>query len=283
MLREREGAVTKPVSGPVLMKETSTNRKLGPVELVESSTARKRPIARPPYVSSTYLPIEQSCPDTCPLKAKKDGGMRPCYADAGFTGFTVRRLEREAAKENELSLAIREAVAIDDAFKGKRVPLGARRTKKRAAVRRDLRLHVSGDIQTAMSATVLAGAASRWAARGGGSVWTYTHSWRLIPRAAWGRISVLASVETLDGAREARERGYAPALLVERHPPGGRAYLRDGLRVVPCPAETRTTTCTECRLCLDRDLHKLGVAISFSTHGTLSHEATKRIVQLPLL
>lgn len=276
-----KNAKGRTAKNPVLFRETSTNRKLGPVDLVENDSKRKRPIAKPPYVASTYLPIEQSCPGSCPLKAKR-GNMRPCYADAGFTGFTVRALERAAKGRSALDLAILEALAIDQSFKGGKIPLGARATKTHRAVRRDLRLHISGDVQQAEGAAVLAGAAARWRQRGGGSVWTYTHAWRHVPRSSWGSISVLASVETIADAHEARARGYTPALLVERHPEGGRAYVREGLRVVPCPAETRTSTCTQCRLCLDRDLLKIGIAISFSAHGPLSHETAKRVVQLPL-
>lgn len=274
---------------PVLFRETSTNRKLGPVELVKGTKDRDRPIARPPYVASTYLPIEQTCPNTCPLKKRLKSassvgkGMRPCYADSGFTGFSVRRLERKARGWSALALAKREAELIDASFDGGPIPEGA------PGHPRDLRLHVSGDIVDPMAAALLGAAAGRYRARGGGRVFTYTHSHRKIKRRHWGKhISVLASVETVADAAEALKNGYAPALLVPEHPADGRAYevfppLGRAMRVVPCPAETRERTCTECGLCLgDVDLVKLRMVVAFSAHGALSREVTKRIVQLPL-
>lgn len=275
---------------PVLFRATSTNRKLGPVDLVKGTKDRDRPIARPPFVSSTYLPIEQTCPNTCPLKKRLKAasnrtgkGMRPCYADSGFTGFSVRRLERLAKGWGATALAKREAELIDASFDGGPVPPGA------PGHPRDLRLHVSGDIVEPIAAVYLSRAAGNWRARGGGRVFTYTHSWRKIQRRHWGKhISVLASVESLPDAGEALKQGYAPALLVAHHPADGRAYdvfppLGRAIRVVPCPAETRKRTCTECGLCLGNvDLVKMRTAIAFSAHGTLEAEVVKRIVQLPL-
>lgn len=266
---------------PVLFRETSANTKLGPVEKVDVGSTRMKFVPKPPYISSTYLPIEQTCPETCPLKPKSRGKVRPCYADAGFTGFTVRRLERHAAGLSAHQLVELEAKAIDESFEGGRIPLGRRKTKRLPAMRRDLRLHISGDVQDERGAEVLSAASHRWHKRGGGTVFTYTHAWRSIHRDCWREISVLASCETIADAKLAMDYGYLPALLVGDHPAHGRAYEQDGMRIIPCPAETRDRTCVECRLCMDRHLPSNAV-ISFSMHGPLRREATKRVVQLPL-
>jgi hypothetical protein len=130
---------------------------------------------------------------------------------------------------------------------------------------RDLRLHVGGDVSCADGASILAGAADTWYSKGGGSVWTFTHRWREIPSYHWGEINALASVESTAEARQAIQLGYTPALVLERHP-SDQAFVIDGLRVIPCPAQTRGTTCVECRLCLDGKLPHNAV-IAFAAHG----------------
>jgi hypothetical protein len=78
----------------------------------------------------------------------------------------------------------------------------------------------------------------------------------------------------------ARSLGYAPAIVVPRFPDGPRAWaLADG-KAVPCPAETRRTTCAECRLCLDRDLHGLNVTIAFTAHGVDDGRAARRALHV---
>lgn len=113
-------------------------------------------------------------------------------------------------------------------------------------------------------------------------MWTYTHSWRTIPRSDWGAIQVLASCEHPREAALARKRGYAVAMVV-REFRERRAYPVDGMkdRLVPCPAETSNTTCVQCRLCLDADgLHARKRAIGFAVHGRDAGKAKRR---LPLL
>jgi hypothetical protein len=245
---------------PAVFRATSCNAKLSPVDYVKHpGSVLPQPVPRHPFTSSTFAAIGPTCPDSCPFK--RDGNKsRGCYADSGITGMTARQLERAARGMSSLEVVQCEAALIDAAF-----PRGVPQDGAHGG--RDLRLHVGGDVRTAEEAALLAGAAERWRARGGGSVWTYTHAWREIPRAAWGSISVLASVEDEEDAQRARERGYAPALVVVQHR-GDRARRSGELRIVPCPAETRQgTTCADCRLCLDRDLHALGIAISFAIHG----------------
>ncbi len=235
--------------------ERSTDRKLSPVEHVPSPHGhRDSPKALPPYCSSTYVSIEATCPESCPFK------RGACYVRAGFTGGMSRDMDRAAERLSGDAVAMIEAEQIKAAFGGGAIPQDGARGG------RDLRLHVGGDTPSSKAARWLAVAAADWKLRGGGAVWTYTHRWRSIARHMFGSIRVLASVESIADAKLALARGYAPALTVERFD-SDRAQVIEGVRIVPCPAETRGLTCVECRLCIDRDLAKLGVAVAFAAHG----------------
>jgi hypothetical protein len=239
------------VTGPVRFVKKSTNGKLAKVE--RSVGIHLRPI--PPFVAETSVSIEGTCPDTCPFK--RNG----CYADAGlFTHAAVEKMDRAAAGLSALEIIRREAEAIRRAFRGGPVP-----------DRRDLRLHVAGDVRDGEQAALLAKEARRWTRyRGGGRVWGFTHSWRAVPRGSWGGISVLASVERPVDVEEAHSRGYPSAIVVEAFPDGKRAFRLPGTtaRIVPCPAETLEKSCVECRLCLNADkLHTMNTAIAFQVHG----------------
>jgi hypothetical protein len=128
---------------------------------------------------------------------------------------------------------------------------------------RDLRLHVVGDCPT------------------NGAAWTYTHAWRKVHRASWGdAVSVLASCENLDDAREAAARGYAVAMVVPEHA-GERAEVVDGFRVIPCPEQSRgDRTCVDCRLCFDdaglRDRETPAI-IALAIHGASKRRAGEAI------
>ena len=141
---------------------------------------------------------------------------------------------------------------------------------------RDLRLHVAGDVSCTRGTKALAASVDRWYARGGGAVWTYTHRWSEIDRAAWGKIAVLASVERADELWPALHRGYAPALVVPEFPHGPRAFDVEGMRLVPCPAESGVRTCAQCRLCLDPDLARRHTGIAFAFHGGNNVESGKK-------
>jgi hypothetical protein len=255
---------------PIAFRPASCDRKLSPVEMVKSRHGhRDSPKARPPYCSSTYAAIEVTCPQSCRFKAEG------CYVRAGFTGGMSARLDDAAIAQRMTPDDVTriEAEWIKAAFDRGRIPQDGARGG------RDLRLHVGGDVSSTQGARWLAEAAADWQRRGGGTVWTYTHRWRQIRRAAWGCINVLASVETEHDARAARARGYAPAITLRAFP-SERTFRVGKLSVVPCPAETRGTTCVQCRLCLDRDLIAMRVAIGFALHG----QRTRRVRRsLPVL
>lgn len=204
-------------------------------------------------VAATYA-TQASCPPSCPLMGSG------CYAESGHVAMVTRRAaDAAAAWERTAKRAVRpvdiarlEAMAIDALVSG--LPL---------------RLHVVGDARTPAAARILAAACDRYRRRTGAmTAWTYTHAWRDVPRAAWGRVSVLASVESTRDAAAARRQGYAPAVVVDAHPADGRAWERDGVTWIPCPQQTRGVQCTACRLCWDADgLYERRHGIAFAAHG----------------
>lgn len=209
-------------------------------------------------VDATYASIKASCPRTCPFMGEG------CYAQMGFMALHTNRLDREADGMSSVQIARIEAKAIDNAYNGGRVPAD-----------RDLRIHVAGDARTVTAAKVISRAVSRWQARGGNLAWSYTHSWKDVPRSAWGTVSCLASVESVRDAKLAMRQGYAPAIVVPEHL-SDKAYYLPGSNIkwVPCPQQTRGIGCSDCRLCFNADgLHERKTGIAFAAHGA----GTKKI------
>jgi hypothetical protein len=264
-----------PVRGSARFIPRSCNRKLSPVDMVpyDGVFRQLRPTPRAPFVCSTYTAIDKTCDDSCTFKAR-GGERRGCFADDGFTRILSDRLNAAAEWASPEQVVAEEVRLIDAAWR-RRVPQDGARGG------RDMRLHVGGDVGSAEGARMLAGAAERWRRRGGGLVWTYTHSWRTIPRADWGAfVSVLASVERPAELAEARLRGYAAAIVVERFPNGAKAWMVRGTRVIPCPAETRGTNCADCRLCLGEvDLVAMRAAIAFEVHGAARNVAVRSLLR----
>jgi hypothetical protein len=258
--------------GAASIQLRSVNRKITAVDTVELKATglfRVRLSPRAPFTCTTYASIEATCPTSCDFKGSG------CYAQTGYTRFAGIRLDRAAAGVSGDDVIREEATAIRAAFNGRQVPQDGARGG------RDLRLHIAGDVSSAAGARLLGDAAEDWRRRGGGSVWSFTHRWSTIRRSAWGpAISVLASVEHPRQFAAARAQGYAPAIVVERFPNGGKSWRADGLKVIPCPAETTETTCSQCRLCLDRDLVKMNAAIAFAVHGRGTKLATAKLLQI---
>lgn len=216
-------------------------------------------------VDSTYVSIEASCPKDCAFKS--DG----CYAMSGNTYFTVRRLDRHAKKKSAIAAAKDEAMAIDQSWNGGKIPEG-----------QVLRLHVSGDCITDNAAKTVSDAVNRWLKRGGKSVWSYTHAWRKVKRKSWGKVNVLASIESVKDGMKAIERGYAPALVVSEFPKKDKAFISEGIRWIPCPAQTKdNTTCLDCKLCADTDkLAARNAGIAFEAHGFQKNKVKRHLTML---
>jgi hypothetical protein len=260
----------------VSFQRQSANKKFSRIEKVPYDHPRftTRPIPRAPYCSATYASIAATCSEDCPFKRAKDGTPGGCFIDAEhFTRKLVAELDAGAVGKKAVDVAREEAGEIDRVW-----PRGIPQDGARGG--RDLRLHVGGDVFDERSARILSGAAARWIGRGGGRVWTYTHSWRRIPAQAFWPISVLASVEQPSQIAAARRRGYVPSLVVDRFPDGKRPFSFGGTTFIPCPAETLGKTCVECRLCLDADLRGNNQGIAFQVHGADGAAARAALVPL---
>ena len=205
-------------------------------------------------VAATYAPIAQTCPVSCPLR------NNGCYAQSGNVGFKVRRTEEYSEGMNGDTVATLEGDEIAD-------------MAAHAPASHAMRIHVSGDATSDYRAQQMARGAHVWA----GPVWSYTHAWPEVARKSWGRVSVLASCETLSQVILAAAKGYAAALVVASHPENGRAFTAPGgVKVIPCPSQTRGVSCTDCRLCWnDKLLLAQGACISFAAHGATKKRTLK--------
>lgn len=210
-------------------------------------------------VAATYAPVSGTCPTSCPLMGNG------CYAQLGFVGIQNYNLEK-ANKEKNLNateLAREEAKAIDASF-AKGVPENT-----------ILRVHVSGDSRTVKGTRAIASAVGRWLKRGGKAAWSYTHAWKTVPRTAWGKVSVLASVTTVKEAQAALKAGYAPAIVVDGFK-DAKAFMQGNVKFVPCPQQTRDVTCDDCGLCMNADkLKDARTGIAFMAHGVQKNKVGK--------
>lgn len=259
---------------PVSLQPRSANRKLAPQASEKAKSGRTRFVPIGPYVASTYASIKRTCPSSCPFKA---GG---CYAKAGSAHLTMGKLDQAGRSMSALEVTRYEANLLSDAWVNG-VPQDGHRGG------RDLRLHVGGDVSCTRGARALAQAVAGLECRGLGAAWSFTARWRQIPKAAFGSISVLASVVTTAAAMDAIARGWVPAIAMVRFPSDRQWSLADGWKVQPCPAELGSlrgeptpTTCAQCRLCLDqRTLRRRKLAIAFAAHGPEADVAAASIVR----
>lgn len=232
---------------------------------VEGSKNSKLVGSKP--IDGTYCSIRNTCSPICPLK--EDG---TCYAGLSYVGMINKRLESRARQGSPLNLARAEAACIDAAYNGGSIPEG-----------RDLRLHISGDSRSIKGTRILAKAVDRWLARNGRTAFSYTHSWAHVPRSTWGKVSVLASIESTDQVAAVHSYGYAPALVVAEHYTD-KAYTLPGSSVswLPCPAQTKPggkeVHCSDCRLCMRADwLLSENKGISFAAHGVRRNELKRHL------
>ncbi len=118
--------------------------------------------------------------------------------------------------------------------------------------------------------------------------WTYTHHWRRCDPANWqaeyhgvpvSPISVLASCETVEHVYEAHDRGWATALVVDRHN-GPTDYLGRGFRGIACPAQTSDVQCRDCGLCMQSKRNRdLRLVVMFEVHGS-PRAMTEKLITL---
>ena len=195
-------------------------------------------------VSATYV-SQSSCHSDCPFK-----GDNGCYAEYDLVGITTRRLNRSEVTDPE-QLAQNEATAIG-----------------KLTGRFPLRLHVVGDCQTDSTARTVAAAASSHTAKHQQPVWSYTHAWRSVEHSSWQGVSILASCETTEHVKAAQAKGYAAAMVVPQHD-SPNAYVKDGIKILPCPQQTgKSANCEQCKLCMRADFLKSAkLTIAFETHS----------------
>lgn len=189
-------------------------------------------------VSATYAPF-QTCPKSCAIKEF-------CYAKHGPISMHTRRITESANGIPLRKVFELEAEGIQ-ALSGK-LPL---------------RLHVSGDCPGAEYASLIGEACLEYQKKHGSPVWTYTHAWRDVPRDAWGTgVSILASCITLEEVADARDLGYATAMVVPFLPK--RPFKIGGTSFVPCREQAIGLQCIACKLCFKERLQRV---ILFQAHG----------------
>lgn len=217
-------------------------------------------------VDSTYASIEATCPSSCSLK--NDG----CYAQLSFVGITSSRLNKEAVDSTALEVARAESKAIDNAYKGKHIPYAT-----------NLRIHVAGDSRTIKGSKLINSAVGRWKKRGGTNCWSYTHAWMNVHRSIWSNVSMLASVANVKEAELAREKGYAPAIIVGEFT-NSKAFTLPGsdIKFIPCPAQTqpggKQIGCSDCKLCFNADrLFRDNFGIAFAAHGVRKNNIKRQL------
>ncbi len=196
-----------------------------------------------------------TCPATCSFR---NSG---CYAEGGNMRFHTAALNKTQNTADEVIAAEAAAIVNTKIVKGF-----------------ILRLHTVGDCLTDNQARTLSAAADSYVKRGGGNVFTYTHSWRSIKHESWqatGKIHVLASCESPNEVQEAKKLGYRTALVVEDFKPETLKALKEqGIHGVPCPAQTQEEmTCAECRYCA-KDANG---TVLFEAHGSSKKKALLQI------
>lgn len=248
---------------------------LGAIAVADSRNGKTANYAaRRERCAATYAPITETCPAHCTFREPgPNGETPPCYARHGKVAMVARRCDESAPGAGALAQAYAEADAID---------------ALRVYASRPLRIHVAGDSCTVEGTRAIAEAAARYIDSGGGQVWGYTRGWRDVPRSAWGRVNIFASLEHPREAVQAIARGYAVAAVVDEFAPtNGRAYKIDGSPVawVPCPALVDDTpdgpSCVSCKLCHASDARRdAGRGILFSAHSGGAREGKRRLALL---
>lgn len=229
------------VVGPVSFQRQAAGRKLAPQrkEQIEGSRfVRPRPVA--PFCCSTYVSIDATCPNSC--RFKNNG----CYAQNGINAQRMGLLDRNYNIARCLGMTPTMVSQIEADLIDRQWLDGI--PQDGADGGRDLRLHVGGDVPTRAGLKILTECARRWLARGGGTVWTYTHNWRVLDSCDWYPIIVLASVETPEEVAEAVGHGYRACLVVKDFAEC-KPLRREGWKVQKCKHQTHGLTCVTCRQC----------------------------------
>jgi len=137
-----------------------------------------------------------------------------------------------------------------------------------------LRVHVVGDSATPEAARIVGQAMADYPS----PAWTYTHAWRDVDVDDWRGANVLASCESAEDVKQARAAGFATAIVVPEFPDGPKVFERDGIKVMPCPEQTRGVQCASCLLCSKTDkLKEHSITIGFVAHGARWKKALNQL------
>jgi hypothetical protein len=196
-------------------------------------------------MSTTYTCLA-TCPRRCRFLKSKS-----CYGDSGRVAGVRKRLEN-SSKATPLEIAKEEAGEID-----------------KLTGQLPLRIHTIGDCCTKQAAETVAQAAERYMARHGEKAYTYTHAWDVVPRSAWGTVSVLASCETTTEVRRAREKQYATSIVMSDFFELTEHCIAEDIKVIPCPKQAGSCdSCLSCGLCMqDSKLKEKNLTLAFKVHG----------------
>lgn len=219
---------------------------------------------------ATTATSRKSCP-ICPLYQVCYGKGPLAYCGALHNYLVTHP---EIAGLNKIDIAKREASLILAAISDYRAG------DLRLPAKHPMRLHVVGDATTTTIVKILARACKGWP----GPVWTYTHAWREVLRSAWGRISILASIESYRDGMVAIDRGYMPAIVVAEFP--DKVWDRDGVHWIACPAQwyegtDKERNCKSCRLCWKSDqMCRARVGVALLAHGTQARKTRELIATI---
>lgn len=229
----------------VSTRETVTDRKLVPVD-----PESKSPTAIAPYMVAVYLPLI-FCQVGCYM-----AGV--CYA---LRISIVNSITKRASELSDLTNLDFVRAAIQELRRKMKngVLCGGGRN---GDAPRDVRINNSGDALTPMEAALWSSFANWFHALRGGAVWGFTRFWRVIPRAVWGRVQIMASAPQHD-VEAALAAGYAVATVVDKFADrvaDEPVFHLDGQPVpsIRCPYQMakhlgrKPVPCVKCRLCIDQ-------------------------------
>lgn len=221
--------------------------------------------------AATYGPF-RSCPKECcfhPDGPKMSAALSEsalaskarfggCYADGGNIAYWGVGAYLDAQAELMAATKVQMAQAEADGIR--------EIARKLAGTGRNIRVHIKGDCDSPEAAKIVSSAVEdymntvRRPDGSGGLSWSYTHSWKKVPRSAWGKVSILASIEDPRMGPRALTEGYMPCLVlpaevvqrfVDRQrraaKPGETpdyGFVLEGVKYVLCPAQINSNRYT---------------------------------------
>lgn len=253
--------VTDPAWRARITRQATNRKGANPVKLATAVERSKN--IKTGIVHATYT-TQLSCAD-CPLMGEA------CYAESGTAAMTTAAVNYVAMlRATEHRTPSPEEIAAEEAF-----------GIDTLSATLPLRLHVVGDAKTDAAAAIIAAACERFIDRSpnGARPWTYTHAWRDVSRASWGKVDVLASCDTLDQIPAARARGYVACATIAEMPASPVVRLASGGRGIVCPQQRGLTDCANCTgLCRDTaNMAKHDLTVLFVIHGQNADLARTRL------